>query len=185
LKYTQFEDKIYEVKTNIQYTLGTASRIRIECNKLAASCTSTINNIKAMRTLLARPSLMAIGVKIANVKTCTIMAIRKFKVFNKGRYSRTRQLYRTGVYWCLFLNIILVVGLYFWFYRFMFNFGYIWWVFCLFAGSFFFGRSLNYQFANLVSAPIAIINFATDSVVQMIFFIKNTIRKISHNNFKN
>ena len=27
--------------------------------------------------------------------------IRKNRIFNKGRYSRNRQTYRTGVYWCL------------------------------------------------------------------------------------
>jgi hypothetical protein len=33
-----------------------------------------------------------------NKKLYTIFFIRKQKFFNKGRYSRNRQLYRTGVY---------------------------------------------------------------------------------------
>jgi hypothetical protein len=48
------------------------------------------------------------------IKYC-IFFIRKTKSFNKSSYSRNRQLYRTGVYWCLWLNIILVYGLYFFF----------------------------------------------------------------------
>jgi len=30
-----------------------------------------------------------------------LLFIRKSKIFNKGRFSRNRQLYRTGFYWCL------------------------------------------------------------------------------------
>lgn len=62
----------------------------------------------------------------------TIFFIRNFKVYNKGRYSRNRQYYRTGVYWCLYVNIIAVVGMYYWFYRFTMNFGYLWWFFFFF-----------------------------------------------------
>lgn len=32
--------------------------------------------------------------------------IRKSKNFNKGRYSRNRQVYRTGVYMCFYINVI-------------------------------------------------------------------------------
>jgi len=39
--------------------------------------------------------------------------LRKSKIFNKGRYSRNRQFYRTGVYWCLYLSLILFTGLYY------------------------------------------------------------------------
>ena len=54
-----------------------------------------------------------------------IMFLRKTKIFNKGRYSRNRQIYRTGVYMILWLNIIIIVSIYFIFYRFVFNFGMI------------------------------------------------------------
>lgn len=53
------------------------------------------------------------------------MTIRKTKSFNKSRYSRNRQYYRTGVYWCLWLNIILVFALYYAFYRYTLKFGYV------------------------------------------------------------
>jgi hypothetical protein len=32
------------------------------------------------------------------VRSVTILFLRKQRIFNKGRYSRNRQLYRTGVY---------------------------------------------------------------------------------------
>jgi hypothetical protein len=63
-------------------------------------------------------------IKLDNIHNYVFFYIRKNRIFNKGRYSRNRQLYRTGVYWCLWLNIMLVYGLYFMFYRFTFNFGY-------------------------------------------------------------
>ena len=53
------------------------------------------------------------------------LILRKTKSFNKSRYSRNRQYYRTGVYWCLWLNIILVFALYYIFYRYTFKFSYI------------------------------------------------------------
>jgi len=74
--------------------------------------------------------------------------LRKNRIFNKGRYSRNRQLYRTGVYWCLWLNIIMVYGLYFIFYRFSFNFGYVWWGILILAYSTIFSRIVKYNFFN-------------------------------------
>ena len=80
------------------------------------------------------------------VKSQKFYYIRKNRIFNKGRYSRNRQLYRTGVYWCLWLNIIVVYGLYFFFYRFMFNFGYIWLGIAFLAFSFIFARVCQARF---------------------------------------
>lgn len=65
-----------------------------------------------------------------------IYYIRKVKLFSKGRYSRNRQYYRTGVYWCLWLNIMLMLGFYFFFYRFTYKLTYVWWLFYLFISLF-------------------------------------------------
>ena len=83
------------------------------------------------------------------LKNYNISYLRKNRIFNKGRYSRNRQLYRTGVYWCLWLNIIMVYGLYFMFYRFSFNFGYIWWGILILAYSTIFSRIVKYNFFNI------------------------------------
>ena len=69
----------------------------------------------------------------------------KNKVYNKGRYSRCRQNYRTGVYLCLYLSIVSIFGLYFIFYRYSFNFTYLWWFFVSFVGSFFASKIINYR----------------------------------------
>jgi hypothetical protein len=47
------------------------------------------------------------------------------------------------------LNIMLVYGLYFMFYRFTFNFGYFWWGLLIFAYSTIFSRVLKYNFFNI------------------------------------
>lgn len=84
-----------------------------------------------------------------NLSNYSFFYLRKNKIFNKGRYSRNRQLYRTGVYWCLWLNIMIVYGLYFFFYRFTFNFGYLWFGLALLIFSTIFSRVLKYKFYNL------------------------------------
>ena len=88
-------------------------------------------------------------IKLNNLDNYVFLYIRKNRIFNKGRYSRNRQLYRTGVYWCLWLNIMWVYGLYFMFYRFTFNFGYFWWGLLIFAYSTIFSRVLKYNFFNI------------------------------------
>ena len=50
------------------------------------------------KTLIAYSTHYAILFVSSSIKYICVYFIRKFKVFNKGRYSRTRQLYRTGVY---------------------------------------------------------------------------------------
>lgn len=90
-------------------------------------------------------------INLENLHNYVFFYIRKNRIFNKGRYSRNRQLYRTGVYWCLWLNIMLVYGLYFMFYRFTFNFGYFWWGLLIFAYSTIFSRVLKYNFFNIFS----------------------------------
>jgi len=84
-----------------------------------------------------------------NITNYSFFYLRKNKIFNKSRYSRNRQLYRTGVYWCLWLNILIVYGLYFFFYRFSFNFGYLWFGLAILIFSTIFSRVLKYKFYNL------------------------------------
>lgn len=83
-----------------------------------------------------------------------ILYLRKNKIFNKSRYSRNRQTYRTGAYWCLYINIIAVVAFYFWFYKFTMNFGYLWWLLYSFILSIFFARAIKHRFYN----PLNLLN---------------------------
>ena len=71
--------------------------------------------------------------------------LRKNKVYNKGRYSRCRQNYRTGVYMCMYLSVVCMFGLYYWFFKFSFNFTYLWWFFIGFIGSFFLPKIIKYR----------------------------------------
>lgn len=71
--------------------------------------------------------------------------LRKNKVYNKGRYSRCRQNYRTGVYMCMYLSVVSIFGLYYWFFKFSFNFTYLWWLFIGFVGSFFIPKIIKYR----------------------------------------
>ena len=88
-------------------------------------------------------------INFSNISNYSFFYLRKNKIFNKSRYSRNRQLYRTGVYWCLWLNILAVYALYFLFYRFTFNFGYLWFGLALLIFSTIFSRVLKYKFYNL------------------------------------
>lgn len=84
----------------------------------------------------------------ASLNNFVVYYLRKSKVFNKGRYSRNRQTYRTGVYWSLYVNIIAMIGLPYWFYRFTINFGYVWWMLYIFIASFFIPKAIKYRFYN-------------------------------------
>ena len=84
----------------------------------------------------------------------TILFLRKNKIFNKGRYSRNRQLYRTGVYWCLWFNVVSLFGLYLYFYRFTFNYGYIYTPLLMLILTLFGSKIVRYRFYN----PFYIIN---------------------------
>lgn len=71
--------------------------------------------------------------------------LRKNKIFNKSRYSRNRQLYRTGVYWCLWVSIFLGWALYFSFYRVTLNFSFLWWLNYAILTSFFYSKFVKYN----------------------------------------
>lgn len=94
----------------------------------------------------------------ANLQNYTILFLRKNKVFNKGRYSRNRQYYRTGVYWCLYINIIAVIGIYFWFYRLSMNFSYLWWLLFLFMLSFVIPKVIKYSLFSFKTLALTFLN---------------------------
>lgn len=105
--------------------------------------------ININKTLLVTPkyasSSINKNISLSELDNFEFQFLRKNKVYNKGRYSRTRQNYRTGVYMCMYVSIISVFGLYYWFYKFSFNFTYLWWFFIAFLGSFFFPKIIKYR----------------------------------------
>ncbi len=84
-------------------------------------------------------------ISLNNLSEFEFQFLRKNKVYNKGRYSRTRQNYRTGVYLCMYLSVISIFGLYYWFFKFSFNFTYLWWLFISFIASFFIPKIFKYR----------------------------------------
>ena len=113
----------------------------IQFFKINFSSDHIVNKFKAFN----KPTDVTVSINRFNARKEVNLSLRKNKIFNKGRYSRNRQLYRTGVYWSIWLNIILVFGLYYYFYRFTFNFGYVWLPMAVFIISIFFGRLVKYR----------------------------------------
>ncbi len=83
---------------------------------------------------------------LETTKNNVILFLRAARHFNKGRYSRNRQLYRTGVYWCVWLNVVIVYALHYYFYRVVFSFGYLWVPFCLMILVMFSSRLYKYRY---------------------------------------
>ena len=83
------------------------------------SNTDIFNNISVVFTkfLLIVPRYSSSSVNkylsVSNLNDFEFQFLRKNKVYNKGRYSRTRQNYRTGVYMCMYLSVVSIFGLYY------------------------------------------------------------------------
>jgi len=125
------------------------------------------------KPLLVAPKLSSSSmnkfIDISNSKNLEFQFLRKNKVYNKGRYSRCRQNYRTGVYMCLYLSVISIFGLYYWFYKFSFNFTYLWWLFIAFVGSFFLPKIIKYR----LYEPVTLINKFFDFFRWLLLVIKS------------
>ena len=61
------------------------------------NCEEELNIKKNYKVRFKETSLNKF-INLNNISNFSIMYLRKNKVFNKSRYSRNRQLYRTGVY---------------------------------------------------------------------------------------
>lgn len=126
---------------------------------------SIVNSPKYSSTSISKNLL------VTGLNNFEFQFLRKNRVYNKGRYSRTRQNYRTGVYLCMYLSVISIFGLYYWFYRFSFNFTYLWWVFIVFLGSFFFPKIVKYR----LYEPTTILNKFFDFFRWLGLLIKSLI----------
>ena len=142
--------------------------------------------LKAYYPVRFSESSLSKHIKLENINNYVFFYIRKNRIFNKGRYSRNRQLYRTGVYWCLWLNVMLVYGLYFLFYRFTFNFGYLWWGLLIFMYSTIFSRVLKYNFFNIFYVRDEMLNFLKwvgFLVLNIKYYIVSFLGNLATNNY--
>ena len=124
---------VLAVKSSYNYFVNTVT------NKLVKLNFKNINKVKFQNSSIVKYLLPH------NVERLEIMFLRKNKVYNKGRYSRCRQNYRTGVYLCMYLSVISIFGLYYWFFKFSFQFTHLWWIFIIFIGSFFVPKIIKYR----------------------------------------
>ena len=99
------------------------------------------------------------NISVFNSHNMEFFYLRKSKVYNKGRYSRCRQNYRTGVYLCMYLSIVCIFGLYFWFLKFSFSFTYLWWFFIAFVGSFLLPKIIKYRLYEPVTTLSKVFGF--------------------------
>lgn len=132
--------------------------VKINSNKLI-----DITIVKISSCLILSPKYIISSINkhitLKNSKYFELQFCRKNKIYNKGRYSRCRQNYRTGVYMCIYLSIISIFGLYFWFYRFLFNFSYLWWLFITLLGSFLLPKIFKYNIYDFNSILISLFGF--------------------------
>lgn len=138
-------------------------------NKFVTINQTLENNIQKLWNIKYAPSNFTKYISLENLNQYNVLYLRKHKVFNKGRYSRNRQYYRTGVYWCLYVNIIAVIGIYFWFYRFTMNFGYLWWLLCGFILSFIIPKTVKYGLYN----PIKLLDSLSCDIIWISSLIIN------------
>ncbi len=84
----------------------------------------------------------------AFIKYSNTLFIKNHKLYNKGRYSRNKQIYRTGVIWCLWLTVIALAGPFYYFYSFTFNFTYLWVFFFIFIIKFIYNYAAKHNYIN-------------------------------------
>jgi len=148
LKNTNYNYVNYK-KFNLVYSYNLKNIYNEKIISLITINNNLKKNILSLWNIKYAPSNFLKYANLNNLSVYNILFLRKNKVFNKGRYSRNRQYYRTGVYWCLYINIIAVIGIYFWFYRFTMNFGYLWWLLFIFIFSFIAPKAIKYRFYNI------------------------------------
>jgi hypothetical protein len=146
-------------------------KIRNIFNKVSFLPKVKLNNL--YKNILIKFNSTSIDRLLNNSQIYNILFIRNFKVFNKGRYSRNRQYYRTGVYWCLYINIVAVVGMYYWFYRFTMNFGYLWWLFYFFILTFFFSKFIKYSSSLNIKNEIYLIIKWLGYIIESLYQVLN------------
>lgn len=193
LKYNEIKNytkTVLQLEVN-KYTAKSYAKVinfyNLFLNNISKSNLIILNNLSNTWNILFKPTSMDKYNSVNKVHTeNNILFLRKNKVFNKGRYSRNRQTYRTGVYWCLYINIVAVLGLYFWFYRFTINFGYTWWFICIFVLAFFLPKILKFNLYNpkVFINEIKLTNKWIGHMFQYFFYILKLVNKEIKLNYK-
>lgn len=131
--------KKFDIQNNYIYNLFTNNEFNIKLNS------EFIKQLTTRYQIIFSATNIVKYLSDLSVNNSIILYLRKNKIFNKSRYSRNRQTYRTGAYWCLYVNIIAIIAFYFWFYNFTINFGYMWWLLFTFIASFTLFKTVKYR----------------------------------------
>lgn len=102
--------------------------------------------------------------------------LRKTKSFNKSRYSRNRQYYRTGVYMCLWFNIIFVLGGYYFMFRLTLKFSYVTPLIIIFINIIlfsYFSRNMFYGFCSSIFRFFNLVSFYLLNTILSLFYLVN------------
>lgn len=162
---------IFEKKKTINFINYLNKLISLNFNKINLNLLF-INQITSKFLVNFSASNIVKYLSDLSISKSTILFLRKNKIFNKSRYSRNRQTYRTGAYWCLYINIIAVIAFYFWFYNFTMNFGYLWWLLYAFILSFFLFKAIKFNFYNLNTLKLEFI-----ASIKWLYFILSAATK--------
>jgi len=128
--FNDFFLKSWEKKINIYKNLGFFQIVNTFYFVVSNFSSLKQTTIQTNKPLISSPKFSSTSIvkylKVDQSNDFEFQFLRKNKVYNKGRYSRCRQNYRTGVYMCMYLSVCSIFGLYYWFYKFTFNFSYLW-----------------------------------------------------------
>lgn len=102
--------------------------------------TFPINNVRFTSNLITLENFFT--------KYRNIFFLKNNKLYNKGRYSRNKQTYRTGVIWCLWLTVVSVAGSFYYFYSFTFKFTYLWIIFFIFVSKLIYNYAVKHNYFN-------------------------------------
>jgi hypothetical protein len=87
-----------KTKTNVNLYFNFKKKLILKHKKIVLVAASFKNKIDDSWVVKFSPSNFIKYINSLNLNKYNILYLRKAKVFNKGRYSRNRQYYRTGVY---------------------------------------------------------------------------------------
>lgn len=163
LSYTEYYITMYKSKIDKYSKLGFLVITDSFYIARAKSENLLQNSVQVNKPLLVAPKFSSSSLNkylgLGSLQNFEFQFLRKNKVYNKGRYSRCRQNYRTGVYMCMYLSVVSIFGLYYWFYKFSFNFTYLWWLFISFVASFFLPKIIKYRFYEPYTLVLKLFDF--------------------------
>jgi hypothetical protein len=108
---------LWEKKLNTYSNIGFLKTVgNFYVNKLSTEI-FTLTSVQTSKPLLIAPKFSSTStnkfLNVSQLDNFEFQFLRKNKVYNKGRYSRCRQNYRTGVYMCMYLSVCSIFGLYY------------------------------------------------------------------------